>query len=57
MIVIAIIKKTKPSDPYDYNYDALMTTIIITIFDSHCVSMLLTTTIKIVITITTTMLV
>ena len=38
---MAIVRKTKPSDPYDYDYDAVTTTITSTIFDSHQVLTLL----------------
>ena len=42
-VVIVIVRKTKPSDPYDY--DALTTTVTSTIVESHQVLTLLTTTI------------
>ena len=48
------MRNTKPSDPYDYNYNALTTTVTSTIFDSHRVLTLLTTTIMIAITIAIT---
>ena len=48
--VIAIVRKTKPSHPYDYDHDTLTTMHMI--FDSHRVLVLLTTMITIAITIT-----
>ena len=47
VIVIAIVRKTKPSVPYYYDYDALTTTFSCTIFDSHRVLTWLTATITI----------
>ena len=51
VIVITIIRETKPSDPYDN--DALTTTLATTIFGPHRVLTLLTSTITIAIMITT----
>ena len=46
VIVIAIVRKTKLSDPCDYNYDALTKSYdYVYDFDSHRVLTLLTTTI------------
>lgn len=47
-------KKNKPSDPYDYGYNALTTMLMSTTFGSHQVLMLLTTTISIEILVTLT---
>ena len=43
MIIITIVRTTKPTDSYDYDYNALMTMLTSTIFGSHQIQMLLTT--------------
>ena len=43
IITIIIVRTTKPTDSYDYDYDTLTTTLSSKIFGSHQILMLLTT--------------